>query len=344
VPTTFVLPEEDGTTVIYGWLKDEAGNIAPLGNTATRILDTQDPTATLTGVPGLTRVRTIPITLDGADAGGITGYFLSEDGTTPALEAQGWAAIPPASFTISSAGDGLKAIHAWTKDVAGRISERADASAMLDSTPPGVGLTAPKLTRSRTIAVGVTGEGAPSAYIVSNSASPPSPGDSRWHSVPPKTFLLPAGDGLKRVYAFARDAAGNVSAAAVATVTLDTNAPVARIKAPVNGAKPAGFAAIRGVATDGTSGVAGVWVALRRQAKAACAWWDGGKWVERGCGAKLWVKLNGTTAWALRFPRVTTPASYLAFAYAIDAAGNRQAAFAPGVNRVAFRIPASRRK
>lgn len=337
-PATFELSEGDGQKTIYGWVKDPAGNVAAFDAPATTILDTADPLASIAGVPSLTRSRTVPVTIDGSDAGGIAGYFLSESGTPQAVDGEGWVVTPPTEFTMTSAGDGAKTIYAWTKDVADRVSERVSATTTLDSTAPGVGLNAPKLTRKHSVSIGVTSFGAATAYIVASVATKPLPGDPRWVAEPPTAYLLPGGDGSKRVYAFARDLAGNVSVPAVATVVLDTKAPVARIKAPANGAKPSGFAAIRGVASDRTSGVAGVWVALRRQVKAACTWWDGAKWVERACGAKLWLKLNGTSAWVLRFPRVTTPANYTAFAYAVDAAGNRQGGFVTGVNKVTFHI------
>jgi hypothetical protein len=83
------------------------------------------------------------------------------------------------------------------------------------------------LSLSASDAVGVVG------YYVSNSSSVPSAGQSGWSPVGSTTSLfttlngwqVTAGDGVKTVYVWYKDAAGNVSTAASTTITLDTTPP-----------------------------------------------------------------------------------------------------------------------
>src|SRR5260221_240038 len=108
---------------------------------------------------------------------------------------------------------------------------------MLDTTAPvgtlGInsgaaysGSTVVTLTLSATDAVGVTG------YYTSSSATPPLATASGWTAVTATTsyngtaaYTLATGDGSKTVYAWYKDAAGNVSTTASASITLDQTAP-----------------------------------------------------------------------------------------------------------------------
>jgi len=106
-----------------------------------------------------------------------------------------------------------------------------------DTTPPSGSLTvksnaanttstAATLNLTATDSVGVTG------YYVSTSSTPPSPTAAGWVAVTPTTsysgtvaYTLPSGDGTKTVYAWYKDAAGNVSATASDSILLDQTAP-----------------------------------------------------------------------------------------------------------------------
>jgi hypothetical protein len=84
-----------------------------------------------------------------------------------------------------------------------------------DTTPPDVtAFTIPSTSSSLTVAittftatddVGVTG------YIVTDSLTPPDPSDPGWSGTPPSTYVA-SSEGENTLYAWAKDAAGNVSA------------------------------------------------------------------------------------------------------------------------------------
>ncbi len=107
-----------------------------------------------------------------------------------------------------------------------------------DTTPPsgsirineGAGYTAwtaVTLSLAASDAVGVAG------YFVSTSSSPPSSGIAGWVPVTSTTsysdinvpYTLSSGDGTKRVYAWYKDAVGNVSGTTSASIQLDQTAP-----------------------------------------------------------------------------------------------------------------------
>jgi len=70
-------------------------------------------------------------------------------------------------------------------------------------------------------------------WFVSESSSAPSAESGGWSSSEPNSFTLSSGDGMKTVYVWAKDAAGNVSSAGSDTINVVTNV------APVLGSIPA---------------------------------------------------------------------------------------------------------
>src|SRR5439155_276311 len=82
------------------------------------------------------------------------------------------------------------------------------------------------LALAATDAVGVTG------YYLATSATQPAASAAGWTTVPSSTsytgslsYALSAGDGTKTLYTWYKDAAGNVSTIAAASILLDQTAP-----------------------------------------------------------------------------------------------------------------------
>jgi uncharacterized repeat protein (TIGR02543 family) len=234
-PTQYVFTSQ-GTKTLYAFAKDAAGNISiPLSATVTITLpDTIAPVVTLFTLPATETNLTVPVTaLAATDAVGVAGYLISESANQPQGNDQNWSANPPTQYVFAS--QGVKTLYAFAKDAAGNISAPLLATATItlpDTTAPVVtdftissnatNLTVPVSTLVATDSVGVA------AYLVSESDRQPQANDQNWSVTLPTQFAFTS-QGAKTLYAFAKDAAGNISAPLSANVTItlaDTTAPV----------------------------------------------------------------------------------------------------------------------
>jgi hypothetical protein len=199
---------------------------------ATSGADTIAPSVTAFSIPSTASTLTVPISsFTATDNVAVTGYVVNESATAPSATASGWSATAPTSYTFASAGS--KTLYAWAKDAAGNVSTSRSASAVItisDTIAPTVtAFTIPATSTSLTVAIttftatdniGVTG------YMANESAVAPLPTASGWSATRPASYTF-ASAGAKTLYAWAKDAAGNVSTSrsASVTITLDTTAP-----------------------------------------------------------------------------------------------------------------------
>lgn len=130
------------------------------------------------------------------------------------------------------------------------------SSTSTDTTPPTVtGFTVPATATTLTVPissftatdnVGVTG------CLINESATTPSATAGGWSATPPASYAF-ATSGSKTLYAWAKDAAGNVSASVSAAVTItlpDTTPPTVAITSPAAGSKVRGNVTINASASD----------------------------------------------------------------------------------------------
>ena len=82
-----------------------------------------------------TTSATVTLSLSATDNVGITGYYASEDSTTPANSSSGWVNITSTtsysanvSFTLSDSTNVSKTVYVWFKDSAGNISPASNDS------------------------------------------------------------------------------------------------------------------------------------------------------------------------------------------------------------------------
>jgi len=192
-------------------------------------------------IPTISSSLTVAITtLTATDAVGVAGYLVNESSTKPLATAAGWSVSAPSSYTCGSAG--AKTLYAWAKDAAGNVSNSMSASVTItistaDTTPPTItvfdvpaviySLKAPIAALEATDNVGVTG------YMVKKSPLKPSVTDEGWRSTPPTAVTFPDG-GTKTLYAWAKDAAGNISDMASMTVVAKLSAHPGIIPVPVS--------------------------------------------------------------------------------------------------------------
>jgi len=126
------------TKTVYLWLKDFAGNIVGKSDSID-LLDgvaPSDISIVINGGANSTKSQAVSLDLAAHDAGGVAGYYLSENSTIPSTGSSGWVAINPAVTDFSatginydlSEGEGTKEIYVWFKDVGQNISEFTSSS------------------------------------------------------------------------------------------------------------------------------------------------------------------------------------------------------------------------
>lgn len=209
-------------------------------NTATtdiNVVDLSAPTVDSFTVPATSTSQTVAVTaFTASDNVGVTGYLITESATAPLAGDPGWSASAPVNYTVS-AGDGSYTLYAWVKDAQGNVSTSLSAVVDVDSAAPAVtAFTVPSPQAALTVTLttftasdnlGVTG------YLVTESAAAPAPGAAGWLGAPPASYSFSA-DGSYTLYAWAKDAVGNISAAASAPVTVDTSAPSVQSTVPAD--------------------------------------------------------------------------------------------------------------
>ncbi|MGC9400513.1 MAG: pre-peptidase C-terminal domain-containing protein, partial [Anaerolineae bacterium] len=136
----------------------------------------------------------------------------------------------------------------WVKDAAGNVSAGPVSATITLSTtpPPDPSLTlhdrttgSPDFTNARVVSATVADDAEATAWLLSETqTTPPTEDNPDWTTTEPITFeLTTAGDGEKTVYAWVKDAAGNVSAGPVsATIFVDTRAPTVIVTVPTQAA------------------------------------------------------------------------------------------------------------
>jgi len=235
---------------LYAWARDTSWNISTEVSATVTILiqDTVAPTVTFV-LPATATAATVDITsYTAGDNVEVTGYLLTETATPPTAGNAGWVGTPPPNYTFSGipvAAATPKTLYAWAKDAAGNVSAELSATVTItipDTTPPTVAFVLP--AGSNTAVAGIstftaTDDVAVTGYLLTETATPPTAGDTGWSGTPPVSYTFSGlTEGVatpKTLYAWAKDAAGNVSAELSATVTItipDTTPPTVTFVLP----------------------------------------------------------------------------------------------------------------
>jgi hypothetical protein len=125
-----------GVKTAYAWAKDAAGNVSPPATANVSITlanptqpDTSPPIITsfaLTATATTATINVATVTFTATDDVGVTGFMIKEVNSAPLAGDAGWKATPPATFSFPSASP--KPLYGWAKDVAGNVSQVAQAN------------------------------------------------------------------------------------------------------------------------------------------------------------------------------------------------------------------------
>ena len=191
--------------------------------------DTTQPTVNTFTIPATATSLTVPISsFTATDNTAVTGFIVTESSTAPSATAAGWSATVPASYTATAAG--AHTLYAYAKDAAGNVSTGKRATITItittpitDTTRPTVNtFTIPVTATSLTVPISnftATDNTAVTGFIVTESSTAPAATAAGWSATVPASYTATAA-GAHTLYAYAKDAAGNVSTGKRATVTI----------------------------------------------------------------------------------------------------------------------------
>ena len=206
---------------------DAAGNVGTSTNVAATVVnDTIAPTVSLSApVNGATVSGTVAILASASDNVGVTKVEFYQDGS---LLSAGNVAPYSYSWNSASASNGSHTLSAKAYDAAGNVGQSSSVTVTVNNPVPdtqapsltsftmpasAVSLSVPVSSLSATDNVAVTG------YLITESSTTPAASAAGWSASAPTSFTFSAA-GARTAYAWAKDAAGNVSAGRSAAVTI----------------------------------------------------------------------------------------------------------------------------
>jgi chitinase len=236
---------------------DAAGNVGTSADVSVTVVnDVTPPTVTLVTPANGATVSGIPaVTANASDNVAVTKVEFYLDG---ALLSAG--NVPPYSYSwdTSAVANGPHTLSAKAYDAAGNVGLSAGSAVTVcnDTVAPVItafsmpsgasGLTVAVSSFTATDNTGVTG------FLITESSTPPAAGAAGWSATAPTSFTF-GGYGSRSAYAWAKDAAGNVSAGRLSTVAItqpDTTAPAVTILSPSAGSTVGSYVTISASATD----------------------------------------------------------------------------------------------
>jgi hypothetical protein len=185
-------------------------------------------------LPATSTSLTIPVSsFTATDNVGVSGYQITSSAVAPTV----WSATKPTTVTAAAAGS--VTFYAWAKDAAGNVSLSKSAAVVITLfvTPDNSGvpvvtaftlpstatkLTVPVTSFTATDNLRVTG------YKITRSPTTPLASASGWSAIKPSYVTSPTA-GSVTFYAWAKDAAGNVSLSKHSTVLFDLTPPALAI-------------------------------------------------------------------------------------------------------------------
>lgn len=239
-----------GVKTVYVWLKDHVGNISN-AIADTIVYDVTKPTGTVSinGGAAYAKSANVTLALSAADNYKVAAYYKSNLSNAPLASSGDWVAVTQAASVTNSvshtltAGSGTKTVYVWFKDTAGNISNAVSDSIAIDAVVPSGTMkinSGAAMTNSTSVKLALTATDniKIASYFKSNEATAPTASTAGWVAVAAGTttsvtnsisHTMTSGSGLKTVYVWIKDAAGNISNTISDTITLDNTKPTGKL-------------------------------------------------------------------------------------------------------------------
>ena len=221
--------ETNGGHVLTAKAYDAAGNIGLSTPVAVTVSNDTTPPVVSIGAPANSSTvgGTVRISANASDNIAVTRV---EFYVGAALQATSTSAPFGCSWSTAALANGVYILSSKAYDAAGNVGESANVAVnVINATAPTVNSFSMPATANTTAVpvasftasdnAGVTG------YLITESSSVPAASAAGWTSAAPTSFNF-SGTGARTAYAWAKDAAGMVSASRAASVLIDTTLPV----------------------------------------------------------------------------------------------------------------------
>jgi hypothetical protein len=184
-----------------------------------------DPTGTVAGGSNLS----IIFSSNDSNAISTLKFYFAADGVTFGSPTDLTVGSTSYAFSVPAINVATAKIKIMATDVAGKSSSATTSAFTINSSSvvtPVIVRTSVALANSTTVAIGVTCHADYTKILFSESSTTPTLGDAAWENcAATKNFVVSGSNGVKTIYAFARNAAGAISSSANVTMTLDTTNP-----------------------------------------------------------------------------------------------------------------------
>lgn len=231
---TLIGPVQQGTHTLYVYAKDSVGNIS--ASTASSMnFDTTKPILNLSTTLATLYKGGDSITLNfsASDTSGLTSLklYYTLDGSTYSQVVSLATSATNYTWTIPSDNTTVARLKLIAIDNADPGNESIVYSNVfaIDSTAPSapvIARSSSQYSSSNIVIVNTTCTADYSQILYTETASTPALSDSSWETCSStKSFTTTTGNGVKTIYAFSRDTAGNISTSSNITMTLDTTLP-----------------------------------------------------------------------------------------------------------------------
>ncbi|MDY0302868.1 MAG: hypothetical protein RBR98_03685, partial [Candidatus Moranbacteria bacterium] len=299
--------DTEGSKTLYAWARDADGNVSLYLRDSVSV--NAIPVVTNFAIPANSTSQTVPITtFTATDNLAVTGYLLTETSDIPSVDDPDWSVSVPANYTFDT--DGTKTLYAWAKDAAGNISANQNDSVNVDSSRPTISSFVIPATAESLNVTGITFEATDNigvtAYLLTETSATPSLSASGWNASAPTAYLFSSA-GSKNLYAWVRDAVGNISVSSTDNVVItlpDTTAPT------LSGGAPSGILPLDTQTTE---------MRVTTSENSTC------KYSNENVGYSLMsgtFSTTGTTAHSTNLTGLNNGTAYIYYIKCIDGSGN----------------------